>query len=397
VTTGGGSRSGGAGGAHGEAGGAGDRDDDDPQLRAMRAVWLTMRQEDPPGGGLAELLTAARAKAETMQARPTRWQRLLAGMRRPPVLALATVMVLVGGAVLLGRHADRVEVRGEVPGATSPAMDSALQAAPATGERPRAAGPAGLPELGTASEAANATHGDGAGASDPGHVGGSTAAGSTTASLRGGEVAPGRGPEKADSTHGSAGPAETSMKAGSSSGSLASGRGSAAAYKDLAPAPPRPPATDGFAAHDDAPKLQRRGEAFGTQLRGDQPDPGASLAPRSAQPAEPAREHVPASEDDEAASATSKDESTPSSVDDAKQHAGRPEAAVTSSTAPRVNATRPVPSEGGRAHLYQQCESAARRGDCVAVKRIVGRITTTDRGYRARLAKDSAIAKCLTD
>jgi hypothetical protein len=74
------------------------------QLSAMRSVWLSMRNEDPPDGGLVDLLSAARAKADTMRARPTLRQRLAAWVRRPPALAFATVVVLVGGAVLvLGR------------------------------------------------------------------------------------------------------------------------------------------------------------------------------------------------------------------------------------------------------------------------------------------------------
>ena len=74
------------------------------QLRAMRSVWLSMRDEDPPDGGLVDLLSAARAKADTMRAPPTLRQRLAGWVRRPPALAFATVVVLVGGAVLvLGR------------------------------------------------------------------------------------------------------------------------------------------------------------------------------------------------------------------------------------------------------------------------------------------------------
>jgi hypothetical protein len=49
------------------------------------------------------------------------------------------------------------------------------------------------------------------------------------------------------------------------------------------------------------------------------------------------------------------------------------------------------------AQLYQQCESAARRGDCVAVRLMVGRIAKTDGGYLARVAKDSPVAKCLAE
>jgi hypothetical protein len=45
--------------------------------------------------------------------------------------------------------------------------------------------------------------------------------------------------------------------------------------------------------------------------------------------------------------------------------------------------------------LYRQCEVAAERGDCAAVRRLVVRITRQDRGYRERIAKDSAVARCL--
>ncbi len=75
-------------------------DDDDPQLHAMRAVWRAMPDEDPPARGLAELMAAARTKAETL-ASPPWWRRLLDLLKRPTVLALASVLVLIGGAVLV--------------------------------------------------------------------------------------------------------------------------------------------------------------------------------------------------------------------------------------------------------------------------------------------------------
>jgi hypothetical protein len=78
-------------------------DDDDDGLKSLRAVWLSMPDEDPPERGLADLMAAARVKAETM-ATPSLWQRFVDAMRRPPVLALATVMVLLGGAVLVSNR-----------------------------------------------------------------------------------------------------------------------------------------------------------------------------------------------------------------------------------------------------------------------------------------------------
>jgi hypothetical protein len=47
--------------------------------------------------------------------------------------------------------------------------------------------------------------------------------------------------------------------------------------------------------------------------------------------------------------------------------------------------------------LRKQCETAARRGDCPAVRRIMGRITQIDRDYHARVAESPAVAKCLAD
>jgi hypothetical protein len=104
---------------------------DDPERHAMRAVWLAMRDEDPPERGLAELLAAARAKADAMQVRPALWQRVIAGLRRPPPLACAAVLVLVvGGAVILGGRG----LDGPAP-ARAPAVSRGMTTAPAAPAR----------------------------------------------------------------------------------------------------------------------------------------------------------------------------------------------------------------------------------------------------------------------
>jgi hypothetical protein len=74
----------------------------------MRAVWLSMRDEEPPAAGMSALLAAAAEKADQMrdESQPW-WQRALAFLRRPPALAFATVMVLIGGAVLVTRTSDK--------------------------------------------------------------------------------------------------------------------------------------------------------------------------------------------------------------------------------------------------------------------------------------------------
>ena len=86
---------------------ADDDDIDDASLKSMRAVWLSMRDEEPPAAGMSGLLAAARERADAMRAQPTWWQRALAQLRRPPALAFATVMLLVGGAVVVTRNVDR--------------------------------------------------------------------------------------------------------------------------------------------------------------------------------------------------------------------------------------------------------------------------------------------------
>jgi len=89
---------------------------DDPQLKSLRAVWLAMPDEDPPTRGLDALMAAARAQAEVFAAPPW-WKRALHALARPPVLALATIMILIGGAVLISKRDD---VKDAGPAAPSP-------------------------------------------------------------------------------------------------------------------------------------------------------------------------------------------------------------------------------------------------------------------------------------
>ena len=86
-----------------------DREDDldDASLKSMRAVWLSMRDEEPPAAGMSALLAAAREQAEQMRAQPAWWQRLFALLRKPPTLAFATVLILIGGAVIVTRTSDK--------------------------------------------------------------------------------------------------------------------------------------------------------------------------------------------------------------------------------------------------------------------------------------------------
>jgi hypothetical protein len=92
-----------------------DEDPDDPQLKSLRAVWLSMRDndEDPPDSGVSALMAAARSQAMQMAPAPW-WKRLLDQLRRPPGLALASLLVLIGGVVVLTKH-DAIEKAPTTP------------------------------------------------------------------------------------------------------------------------------------------------------------------------------------------------------------------------------------------------------------------------------------------
>ncbi|MFT3695278.1 MAG: hypothetical protein QM831_19250 [Kofleriaceae bacterium] len=78
---------------------------DDDEFKSLRAVWLEMRDEDPPQRGLDALMAAAHSQAKMLAvaAKPPWWKVLV----RPPVLAFATVALLVGGVVIVIRHDDK--------------------------------------------------------------------------------------------------------------------------------------------------------------------------------------------------------------------------------------------------------------------------------------------------
>jgi hypothetical protein len=105
------------------------RDDDrdeDAQLKSLRQVWLSMRDENPPERGLDALMAAARSHAQIL-AKPTLWQRFTSVMRRPPMLALATVMVLLGGVLILTRHGDELEKAPTAPPTQSDTLTPAVR------------------------------------------------------------------------------------------------------------------------------------------------------------------------------------------------------------------------------------------------------------------------------
>ncbi len=103
-----------------------DEHDDDLDSGSLRHVFSAMRaaDEDPPARGLAELMAAARAHAPT----PIPWwQRLAHVLRQPPTLALASIAILIGGALLIARPDATIEQvapqpRSNVAPATAPLL-----------------------------------------------------------------------------------------------------------------------------------------------------------------------------------------------------------------------------------------------------------------------------------
>lgn len=101
-----------------------DDDMDDEGLEGLgsfRAMFREMPDEEPPQRGLAELMAAARVKAEEM-ATPSLWERFLQTMRRPQVMALATIMILIGGAVFISQRKSEMDA--------SPTASQSYQAEP---------------------------------------------------------------------------------------------------------------------------------------------------------------------------------------------------------------------------------------------------------------------------
>ena len=67
-------------------------------------MFTAMRDadEEPPVRGLAELMTAASARVSASKT-PSRWQRLSVVLRQPPILAVTSIAILIGGALAISR------------------------------------------------------------------------------------------------------------------------------------------------------------------------------------------------------------------------------------------------------------------------------------------------------
>lgn len=340
--------------------GGGDDDEvDDASLTAMRSVWLSMRDEDPPAAGMTALLAAARAQAETMQ-RPSWWQRVLATLRRPPALAFATVVVLVGGAVLVGQRTKDAALEAPVATAPQPPATSRSEGGASAGAGDGDAPASGAPAATTAAPSEAAPGGtalqDGARAQEPT---------STPVPARA-EREP-RAKERRRAATGAPPPAPTTTvttngfdaTAPKLEASRASGAGGA----------PRPSATRGSTMTPPATP------------RPSPPPPADAPAPRTDAPAP--RADAPAPRADAPAPRT-----------DAP--APRADAEETTGAGPVLGGPTGAPRAPSLEQLARQAATAAARGDCAAVRVIAARIKREDaRFYAAKIATDAAIAKCL--
>lgn len=343
-----------------------DLDPDAPGLEAMRAVWLEMRDEAPPERGMAELLAAARRKAAALRPGPTLWQRLLAATRRPAVLALATAVVLIGGAVVVGRRvSDRPDalpagaaaepgwVGGEVAdprdGAHAPIPRSALPGSSASPTVTTSA-TSEPPEPRVASPAPSAPRAPPSSSPPPAGALVAPLAGHASASDMTPAV-PGARPERAPPAR----PRRTAQLA--------------AEPRVETPPPPAPPGRAPAANDDTAGRAKVR-------TRGAEEALGPSEPPTVVRP----QDSAPATGAD-----TSGSTSGSTGAGDRREDA-----------APAARSRGSAPS-AGLAQLHRACEAAARRGDCAAVRRIVDQISRIDQGYRGRIGTDSAVARCLAE
>jgi hypothetical protein len=249
-------------------------------------LFRELPDEDPPESGMSALMAAATAKAREMAPpKPSLFARFLETFKRPPVLAFATIVVLIGGVVIVKRHGEPVDL-----------------VAPATAPVPRAVG-------------------------SP---------------------------------------------------------------------PPPPPVVD---HHLD--QVEHRPEVA-------TPDPTPEIAqakpePRRTVPVAPPRPTPPppkpqvATVTDEPASGDLAGEATVTPHVSPPPTAPPKGMAIASddvAAAPRPVAKAPMPASAEQ--LLHECQSAANRGDCPAVRTIAGKIQTSNASfYRERVVKDAAIAKCL--
>lgn len=300
---------------------------DDDQLKRLRSVWVSMRSgdEEPSERGLDALMAAARTKAADMAppASEGLWAKLLSIFRRPPVLALASLTVLLGGALFITQRHDRIQ------------SEAAIAARPE-------------------------------------------------------QSAPGAAPTP-DLTREDALPTESAGAAGSSA--------QIQAPTAIPGAPPRDPDPRSHITTGARPREPRREETK------------RSEKPR----AEKADEDVPLGKPTsivvETEVAGGAVQAVPDGVNSTPQNGTRAPVAKPPSATPSNDSfgrTDPKLEMDGAntastndrrsqvAQLVKQCESAAARNDCAAVRVLAKRIQSADvDAYSERVAKNTAIARCL--
>ena len=297
-----------------------DNHDDDVQLQQLRAVWVSMRDEEPPERGLASLMAAARTKAAELEhaGHPAWWQRIAATLRRPPVLALATVTLLLGGALIVTQRSSQMNVDATAVDESSPVK---LTETRMKGEStPPAAGSSAVMDLEQGIQA----------------------------------------------------PAVTKLADTVADPVVAGPRRSAGARpatktKATAPAPPT-------SAQPDTGAL-----ASGESFEGGTIGGAGAAAPQVLSIAQ-----------DDASGAT---------VEAHKQVSKKP---LARTPAPSIEGEGSVTSADGGTptldRLVKQCETAAARGDCTAVRAIAQKIlSTAPAAYRSRVANNAAINRCMPD
>ena len=308
----------------------------DDKLTAMRSVWLSMRDEEPSDKGLAALMAAAREKAGAMkdaEAAPSEswWQKVLAVFRRPPVLALASVAILVSGALVIANRSDTMAVD-----------EKAASRAPA---------PTSAPALD--------------------HGAGGQQAGSAALDV----AAPG-----------SASPPPSS----------------AAATVPEATTEPRVMSPDKNAS--DAPAVKPRPAREKAAERRPLADPVKKTEEPPAPPPPPpepvAEATVKTDAADGRAPATRGPATKPPQTEPTAGGIGATSSAMTDGESMGADVKDKDEATSARQsrvlQLVKQCESAAARGDCAAVKALAARIRTEDASaYRARVVKNASIARCL--
>jgi len=274
-----------------------------------------------------------------MQPKPSWWQSMLATLRRPPVLALATVVVVVGGAVFVTRHHEAVE---------APAVMA-----------PPAAAPSGT----IAREETELSRGSSAPVVDS-----SKEAGGSTGAAAGSGAAPA---SKADVVVPSVHKAEPTIANPRPQAHHQPPRDTVSPDSSRAPAPPTKVVAK--PADDKAPEVLRQKD---TDRLGADESPTLESG------------HGKAAGAGESGSAPGAAASDPSPAQPVAQPSPPP--------APRPVTTPAANAATSLDQLFKQCQLAAARGDCDAVKQLAARIAKASATvYRDRVTKDAAVVKCL--